>query len=205
MNADTELSRIRQIIEDESAAIANIPVGNGSEYEHALDIIHLRVHRGDGKLIVSGMGKAGEIGKNMATTFCSTGTPAVFLDPAAAQHGDIGIIRPSDALILISNSGETREILELIALTDALCGFRIPIIAITGNPESPLAETATVVLLTGNPPEVCPLGMSPTTSTTVMTVIGDILITQTMLGIKFSMKDYAKRHHGGYLGEKARG
>jgi arabinose-5-phosphate isomerase len=149
------------------------------------------------------MGKAGEIGQNIATTFCSTGTPAVFLDPAAAQHGDLGIIQPFDVLLLLSNSGETREIMELIRLTDELY-HRLPIIAITSNPDSPLAKESDAMLLTGNPDEVCPLGMSPTTSTTVMTVIGDVLIAMTMYEIGFTKEDYAKRHHGGYLGEKAR-
>ena len=93
--------------------------------------------------------------------------------------------------------------MEVIRLTDALY-HRLPIIAITSNPDSPLAKEADAVLLTGNPDEVCPLGMSPTTSTTVMTVIGDVLIAMTMHDIGFTAEDYAKRHHGGYLGEKAR-
>lgn len=196
---------VKDIIDQEATAISSIPVGRGLEYANALELINYNVHQSDpGKLIVSGMGKAGEIGTNIATTFCSTGTPAVFLDPAAAQHGDLGIIQPFDVLLLISNSGETREVLEIVRLTDALW-HRLPIIGITGNPESPLAEIADVVLLTGNPDEVCPLGMSPTTSTTVMTVIGDILIALTMERIGFTKEEYAKRHHGGYLGEKARG
>jgi arabinose-5-phosphate isomerase len=200
-----DLGRIHRIIAEESSAVANIPVRKGHEYANALELINYNIHQHDpGKIVVSGMGKAGEIGKNIATTFCSTGTPAVFLDPAAAQHGDIGVIQQFDVLLLISNSGETKEVLELIRLSDALWN-RLPIIAITGNPDSPLAGEADALLLTGNPDEVCPLGMSPTTSTTVMTVIGDILITMTMERIGFTREDYAKRHHGGYLGEKARG
>ena len=199
------VKQIKDIIDHESLAIASIPVGRGLAYKNALELINYNIHQHDpGKIIVSGMGKAGEIGQNIATTFCSTGTPAVFLDPAAAQHGDIGIIQQFDVLLLISNSGETKEILELIQLSDALWN-RLPIIAITSNPHSPLAKEADVVLQTGNPDEVCPLGMSPTTSTTVMTVIGDVLIAMTMHRIGFTKEDYAKRHHGGYLGEKARG
>jgi arabinose-5-phosphate isomerase len=199
-----DVKLIKDIIDHETLAVASIPVGHGFEYRTALSLIDYNIHQHDpGKLVVSGMGKAGEIGANIATTFCSTGTPAVFLDPAAAQHGDLGIIQPFDVLLLVSNSGETREILELIRLSDELWN-KLPIIAITSNPESPLALNADAVLLTGNPDEVCPLGMSPTTSTTVMTVIGDILIAMTMRKIGFTKEDYAKRHHGGYLGEKAR-
>jgi arabinose-5-phosphate isomerase len=168
-----------------------------------LNIIYEHVHVKKGKLIVSGMGKAGQIAVNIATTFSSTGTPAVFLHPADAQHGDLGVMQENDVLLLISNSGKTREIMEIIDLTDHLFG-KIPIIAITGNPESELGKIANVTIGTGGPAEVCPLGLSPTTSTTVMTVIGDILVVNMMKRINFTVEDYAKRHHGGYLGEKSR-
>jgi Predicted sugar phosphate isomerase involved in capsule formation len=192
---------IRKVIEAESRAILNIPVNDS--FEQALDIIFDAVHRKHGKLIVSGMGKAGQIAINIATTFSSTGTPSVFLHPADAQHGDLGVMQPNDALFLISNSGKTREILELVQLTERLYNH-IPIIVLTGNPNSELAQKASVCLNTGGPAEVCPLGLSPTTSTTVMTVIGDTLVVSMMKRIGFTVEDYAKRHHGGYLGEKSR-
>ncbi len=196
---ETEL--IKEILRREAEAIANIPVTDG--FEKTVDILFEHVHNRHGKIIMSGMGKAGQIAVNMATTFCSTGSPSVFLHPAEAQHGDLGVIQPNDVLVLISNSGKTREIVELVSLAKGLYDG-LPIIVITGNPNSPLADVADVVLATGNPAEVCMLGLTPTTSTTVMTVIGDILVVTLMKKIGFTSQDYAKRHHGGYLGNKSR-
>ncbi len=149
------------------------------------------------------MGKAGQIAMNIATTFASTGIPAVSLHPSEAQHGDLGILQPDDVMLLISNSGKTREIVELVELTRGLYP-QIPFIVITGNAESPLAALADVTLYTGGTAEVCPLGLTPTTSTTMMTVIGDILVVSTMKATGFTRNEYAKRHHGGYLGVQAR-
>ncbi len=149
------------------------------------------------------MGKAGQVALNIATTFSSTGTPGVFLHPGEAQHGDIGVLQPNDVMLLISNSGTTREMLDLVALTKDLHP-EIPVIAMTGNPESELSRLSDVTLLTGGAPEVCPLGLTPTTSTTVMTAIGDVLIVNVMNLIGLSSKEYSKRHHGGFLGHKSR-
>ena len=192
---------IRNILDREAEAVRNIP--DGDSFLRATELIYERVHRQGGKVITSGMGKAGQIGINIATTFSSTGTPAVFLHPSEAQHGDLGVIQPGDVLLLISNSGKTREILELVDLAEALYPG-LPLIVITGHPGSPLARMARVVIHTGSPEEVCPLGLTPTTSTTVMTVIGDTLVVLMMKKIGFTASDYAKRHHGGYLGEKSR-
>ena len=195
------LESMRHIIEAESNAIKNIPVSD--QYEKAVNAIVERVHVRHGKLVTSGMGKAGQIAMNIATTFCSTGIPAVNLHPSEAQHGDLGVLQPNDILLLISNSGKTREIVELIPWEKALYSD-LPIIVITGNPDSLLAEEADIVLATGGSPEVCPLGLTPTTSTTVMTVIGDILVVNVMNATGFTRADYAKRHHGGYLGHLSR-
>jgi len=157
----------------------------------------------NGKVITSGMGKAGQIANNIATTFSSTGTPAVFLHPSEAQHGDLGVLQENDVLLVISNSGKTREILELIDLKNNLYP-EIPVIVITGNINSPLGEKAAYTIETGSPPEVCPLGLTPTTSTTVFTVIGDALVVLMMEKIGFTAGEYSKRHHGGYLGLKSR-
>lgn len=192
---------IKSILEKEADAILHIPLTN--PYEKAIELIVEQVHHRKGKLVVSGMGKAGQIGLNMATTFCSTGTPAIFLHPSEAQHGDLGILQENDILLLISNSGRTREIIELVDLVKGLYA-NIPFIVITGNSESIMAKHADAALFTGNPNEVCPLDLTPTTSTTVMTVIGDILVVGTMKKIQFSSIEYAKRHHGGYLGDKSR-
>ena len=154
-------------------------------------------------MVTSGMGKAGQIAMNIATTFCSTGIPSVFLHPSEAQHGDLGILQKNDLLLLISNSGKTREIVEFTRLAHNL-DPDLKFIVITGNPDSPLAKESDVCLSTGKPAEVCVLGMTPTTSTTAMTVIGDILVVQTMKETGFTIAEYSKRHHGGYLGEKSR-
>lgn len=193
--------KIRNIIEREADAVRNIPLSD--HFEKAVQHIHHRVHELNGKLVVSGMGKVGQIAENIATTFCSTGTPAIFLHPSEAQHGDLGILQENDILLVISNSGKTREIVELIGLSKALYPD-IPVIAITGNDNPAFRDELACLILTGNPKEVCPLDLTPTTSTTVMTVIGDILVVIMMEKIGFSAADYAKRHHSGYLGAKSR-
>lgn len=192
---------MKTILQAEAEAVRSIPFGPG--YGRAVELIVDRVHNLGGKLVTSGMGKAGQIAMNIATTFCSTGTPAVFLHPSEAQHGDLGIICENDLLLLLSNSGKTREILELIVLARRLRPG-IPMIVITGDPNSQLAAEADVVLPTGGSPEVCPLGLTPTTSTTVMTVIGDVLVVSVMETIEFTASQYAQRHHGGYLGSKSK-
>lgn len=191
---------MREILRKESEAILNIPVSDA--YDKAVEAI-AELQKKGGKLVTSGMGKAGQIAMNIATTFCSTGTPAVYLHPSEAQHGDLGVLQPDDVLLLISNSGKTREIVELVQLADNLYP-NLPKIVITGNPESLLAQGADIVLSTGGTPEVCPLGLTPTTSTTMMTVIGDVLVVNVMIKNGFTKAEYAKRHHGGYLGHLSR-
>ncbi len=195
------ISSINELLQHEAQAVLNIPVTEA--FQQAVDLIVEQVHRKKGKLVTSGMGKAGQIAMNIATTFCSTGIPSVFLHPSEAQHGDLGILQENDLLLLISNSGKTREIVELTDLAARLLPD-LKRIVITGNPDSPLAQTADVCLPTGHPEEVCLLGMTPTTSTTVMTVIGDILVVETMRRTGFTIEEYSKRHHGGYLGERSR-
>ena len=195
------IERVTEVLRHEANAVSNIPVTEN--FAKATELIHRHVHERGGKLVTSGMGKAGEIAQNISTTFSSTGTPAVFLHPAEAQHGDLGVIQPNDVLLLVSNSGKTREVLELVELAERLYAG-IPLVVITAKAESRLAQAADVCLLTGDPAEVCPLGLSPTTSTTVMTVIGDALIVLMMEKIGFTNEQYARRHHGGYLGSKSR-
>ena len=193
---------MRQILDAESAAVRNIPYTPA--YDRAVELIVEHVHRRGGKLVTSGMGKAGQIAMNIATTFSSTGIPAVSLHPSEAQHGDLGVLQPNDVMLLISNSGKTREILELVELARRIYP-QLPIITITGHEESELAQMADACLPTGGAPEVCPLGLTPTTSTTLMTVIGDVLVVNVMKQTGFTRQDYALRHHGGYLGVAARG
>ena len=192
---------INSIIDKESKAIKNIPYGEN--YQRVIDLIHDRVHSHGGKLITTGIGKAGQIALNIATTFSSTGTPAIFLHPTEAQHGDLGLMQKNDVILAISNSGSTREVIELIELANGMYG-RIPVIVIGGNPKGEISRLTDEFLHTGSPEEVCPLGLTPTTSTTVMSVIGDILISMMMSKIGFTKEEYAKRHHGGYLGKQAK-
>lgn len=194
-------TKIQSLIEKEIEAIRNIPIDG--LIQDAINLIYEQVHQKKGKVVVSGMGKAGQIGINIATTLSSTGTPAIFIHPSEAQHGDLGTVQENDILILISNSGKTREIIELEYLVKNLYPG-IKIIGLTGHPDGDLAQFSDVVLHTGNPKEICPLGLTPTTSTTVMTVVGDVLVTLLMEKIGFTKEEYAKRHHSGYLGAQAR-
>lgn len=192
---------IKKILDSEAEAIRSIPVNEN--YAKVVEMVHEKVHGCGGKIIASGMGKAGHVANHMATTLSSTGTPALFLHPSEAQHGDLGVIRENDVLLVLSNSGKTREILELVQLTHSLHPG-IPVVIITGNPDGPLARQSSMVLYTGNPKEVCPLELTPTTSATTMAVIGDVLVVLLMKKTGFTALDYAKRHHGGYLGQKSR-
>ncbi len=195
-------TRVKDLLLREVQAIQNIPVDG--TILRAIDLIDLHVHQRGGKVVVTGMGKAGQIGNNIATTLASTGTPAIFLHPSEAQHGDLGIVQSEDVLIMISNSGKTREIIELELLVKRIYSD-IKIIGITGQQESPLASFSDVLLYTGGPEEICPLGLTPTTSTTAMTVVGDVLVVLLMERIGFTREDYSLRHHSGYLGDRARG
>ena len=130
------IDSIKQLLQQEAQAVLIIPVTDA--YEKAVQLIVEQIHQKKGKLVTSGMGKAGQIAMNIATTFCSTGIPSVFLHPSEAQHGDLGILQKNDLLLLISNSGKTREIVELTQLAHNL-DPELKFIVITGNPDSPLA------------------------------------------------------------------
>jgi arabinose-5-phosphate isomerase len=194
-------NEIRELLRREAAAISSIPVSEN--YEKVVELIHQRVHIKGGTVIASGMGKAGHVANHIATTLSSTGTPALFIHPSEAQHGDLGVMRENDILLVFSNSGKTREIIQLVDLSHALHPG-IPVIVISGNTEGQLARQSNFLLHTGAPEEVCPLGLTPTTSATTMTVIGDLLVVLMMKRIGFTPVDYALRHHGGYLGQKSR-
>jgi len=195
------IESIKDILRKEIDAISNIPLDNN--YADAIQLIFEKVHHSKGKLVTSGMGKAGQIALNISTTFSSTGTPSVYLHPSEAQHGDLGILQKNDILLLLSNSGKTREILELIQLTQNLYP-NVPIISITGKKNSELCKQSDICLHIGDAEEICPLGLTPTISTTLMTVMGDILVVETMKKIGFTKREYSKRHHSGYLGQKSK-
>lgn len=191
---------IQSVINAEIDAIRGIPVNN--PFVDCVTLFLDAKNRG-GKLVISGVGKAGEIGKKMAVTFCSLGVSSVFLHPLEAQHGDLGLLHANDVLFLISNSGKTREILELELLAKRMFSD-IKIVSMTGKIDSELARKSDLVLWTGDPKEVCPLGLTPATSTTTMAVIGDVLAVLVVQISGYGAKDYALRHHSGYLGEKSK-
>ena len=149
---------MREILDAESNAVKNIPYT--PDYDRAVELILEHVHRLGGKLVTSGMGKAGQIAMNIATTFSSTGIPAVNLHPSEAQHGDLGVLQPNDVMLLISNSGKTREILELVTLARNLIPT-IPIITITGHADSALPKWPTPPLSPVAPPKCVPSGSPP--------------------------------------------
>ena len=152
-----------------------------------------------GKVVVMGMGKSGHIGKKIAATFASTGTPAFFVHPAEASHGDLGMVTPQDIVIAISNSGESNEIMALIPVLKRL---KIPLICMTGRPESAMARLADIHLCIHVPQEACPLGLAPTSSTTANLVMGDALAVALLKARGFTAEDFALSHPGGALGRK---
>jgi arabinose-5-phosphate isomerase len=191
-----ELTRARAVLEAEAAAIRAIPLDE--HFLHAVEIMR----KCTGKVITTGMGKVGIIANKLATTLSSTGTPACFLHPGEAAHGDLGLVSKHDVMITFSNSGKTREVREMIARAKKLNGMHL--IAITGHRNSPIARQSDVVLCIGPVKEPCPLGLTPSASTTAMLALSDALALVLLEKKGFTKADYAKFHHGGYLGKKAR-
>ena len=152
-----------------------------------------------GRIVVTGMGKSGHIGGKIASTLASTGTPAFFVHPGEASHGDIGMITRDDAVLALSNSGETDEVLTIVPLIKRL---GVPLIAFTGNPKSGLARLATVHLDIGVPAEACPLNLAPTASTTAALAVGDALAVALLKARGFTEEDFARSHPSGSLGRR---
>ncbi len=153
----------------------------------------------EGKIIVMGMGKSGHIGKKIAATFASTGSPAFFIHPSEAKHGDFGMITAKDTVLILSNSGETEEILAILPFIKRL---GLILITLTGNPQSTLAKAATVNMDVSVTKEACPLGLAPTSSTTAALVMGDALAISLLEKRGFTAEDFARSHPGGTLGRK---
>jgi arabinose-5-phosphate isomerase len=188
--------RARKILEAEAAAIQAVQLD--SSFEQAVQIIE----NCRGKVIVTGMGKAGFAAQKFGAILCSTGTPAVFLHPGEAAHGDLGVIGPEDCLVAFSTSGKTREVVEMVELSRHLGPHKV--IAITSHPESDLRLISDLIIDMGLIAEPCPLGLTPTASIAVMSAIADALALIVMEQRGFTRKGYGLRHHGGYLGAKAR-
>ncbi|HET9149029.1 MAG TPA: KpsF/GutQ family sugar-phosphate isomerase [Alphaproteobacteria bacterium] len=179
----------------ESEAIRALGDLIDGRFTAALDILT----RIKGRTVVSGMGKSGHIANKIAATLASTGTPAFFVHPAEASHGDIGMVTKDDAVIAISNSGETHELTDLVAHTRR---FAIPLIGITGQERSSLAENSDVALILPRAQEACPIGLAPTTSTTMTLALGDAIAMALMERRGFTADDFQLRHPGGKLGRQ---
>jgi arabinose-5-phosphate isomerase len=154
-----------------------------------------------GRVVVTGMGKSGHIARKIAATLASTGTPALFVHPAEASHGDLGMIAPDDGLIALSNSGSTAELAHVVAYAKRL---RIPLVAITSGADSALAEAADVLIALPKAEEACPLGLAPTTSTSMMLALGDALAVALLERRGFTANDFHALHPSGHLGQQLR-
>jgi arabinose-5-phosphate isomerase len=188
--------RMHAVLAAEADAIRAINIDDS--FVHAVEAMQ----HCDGKIITTGIGKAGYIAEKFAATLCSTATPAVFVHPAEAAHGDLGLVDDHDLLIAFSTSGKSREVLEILELSRHLGVARI--IGVTSHPDSELRDKSDIVLDMGEITEPCPLGLTPSASMAVMLAITDALALSLMEQKGVTREDYGLRHHGGYLGRAAR-
>ena len=193
------LDTARKVIQTEAEGLRRLEValadGLGGGFDRAVDTILLA----QGRVIVSGMGKSGHVGRKIAATLASTGTPAQFVHPAEASHGDLGMVTQSDVVLMLSNSGETPELADMIAHTRR---FQIPLIGVASRPQSTLLRQADVALVLPNAPEACGEGIVPTTSTTMTIALGDALAIALMEHRKFTPEHFRTFHPGGKLGAR---
>jgi arabinose-5-phosphate isomerase len=192
---DSIIDVARKVLKTEAEAVNAMVDKIGSNFEKAVEIIY----QSKGRVVVTGMGKSGLVGKKIAATLASTGTPAFSLHPAEATHGDLGMVTSDDIIIAISNSGETEEIIELIPF---LKRFNVHLISVTGNPESSLSKAADVTLDVSVKKEACPFGIVPTASTTATMAMGDALAVALLMRRGFKEQDFAFFHPGGKIGKK---
>ncbi len=199
IDLDVTVARIlengRRVLSLEAAALRNAEVALGEAFVRAVQLLAACT----GRVIVAGVGKSGLVGRKMAATFTSTGTPASFLHPVEGMHGDLGIVGPDDVAILISKSGESEELLGLI---EALARLGVQMIAMTSDSSSRLARHADVTLDLGVREEACPHDLAPTTSTTITIALGDALAVALLQEKGFRAEDFAKLHPGGALGRR---
>jgi len=185
----------KRVLGIEARAISDLIGRLDQRFSDAVDLLYACA----GKVVVSGMGKSGLIGQKIAATLASTGTPAFFLHPAEGIHGDLGMVAKRDTLIALSNSGETEEVLKLLPFVKRLS---IPVIALTGRPQSTLAKNSDVVLDVSVAEEACPMGLAPTASTTATLAMGDALAIALLEKRGFKEEDFAQFHPGGTLGRR---
>lgn len=190
-----DLAVARRVIRAEIEGLEQLTRTLDGGFSKALDVCAAI----GGRLIVTGIGKSGHIARKIAATLASTGTPAQFVHAAEASHGDLGMIGVDDAILALSNSGESAELADILAYSRR---FKIPLMAITGDPRSTLAEAADVVVLVPKAPEACPMGLAPTTSTTMMAALGDALAIALFERKGFTSADYRLFHPGGKLGRR---
>jgi arabinose-5-phosphate isomerase len=197
MNLDAEraLQLARQALETEAAAVAALTSRLGAEFTRALELMLAA----SGRVVVMGMGKSGHVGRKIAATLASTGTPALFVHPAEASHGDLGMVTSADVVLAISNSGESEELIALLPLIKRLGA---PLVAITGRLQSTLARDADAVLDGSVEREACPLNLAPTASTTAQLALGDALAVALLDARGFKAEDFARSHPGGALGRR---
>ena len=188
------LESARRVLRLEAKGIDELESSLGEDFLAALDLLEAAT----GRVIVTGMGKSGHVGVKIAATLASTGCPAQYVHPGEASHGDLGMITASDVVLALSNSGETEELRDLLEYTRR---FTIPLIAITARADSTLGEMADVTLLLPATPEACPMGLAPTTSTTVSLALGDALAVALLERKGFSPQDFQVLHPGGKLGQ----
>lgn len=189
---DGDITSARRVLELEAEALNALAAVLDGTFSRALDIFENTV----GRVVVTGMGKSGHVANKIAATFSSTGTPALFVHPAEASHGDLGMIAPSDAVLALSYSGETAELSDVIAYTRR---FKIPLVSMTGRNDSNLVEAADISLILPESEEACPMGLAPTTSTTLMMAYGDAMAVALMERKGFSAGDYYVLHPRGQL------
>ncbi|MEQ8965753.1 MAG: KpsF/GutQ family sugar-phosphate isomerase [Azospirillaceae bacterium] len=189
------IAAARRALAVEAAALGALADGLDQRFARAVD----RLMTVSGRVVVTGMGKSGHVARKIAATLASTGTPAFFVHPSEASHGDLGMVARDDALIALSNSGDTAELADLLAYARR---FGLPVVAITGRVDSTLGEHADIVLELPDQPEACPMGLAPTTSTTLMMALGDALAIALLDRRGFSAADYRVLHPGGALGRR---
>lgn len=190
---DTFLAAARRVIQTEAEALGLLAQSLDASFARAVELML----SAKGRIIISGMGKSGHIGRKIAATLASTGTPAQFVHPAEASHGDLGMISASDVVLMLSNSGETPELADIIAYTRR---FGIPLIGVASRPESTLLKASDVALVLPRAPEACGTGIVPTTSTTMTLALGDALAVALMEHRRFTPEDFREFHPGGKLG-----
>ena len=194
-SAGSDLDVARAVLATEAAGLSALSTALDSDFGRAVDLLA----SASGRVVVSGMGKSGHVGRKIAATFASTGTPALFVHPAEASHGDLGMIMAGDVLLALSNSGETVELADLI---DHAKRFGVRLVGITGRAESTLAIAADVALLLPPATEACPMGLAPTTSTTMQMALGDALAVALLTRRGFTAADFGAFHPGGRLGAR---